>query len=223
MSLAVSIRWRRWRAPCRRRPIPRRASSFGQGPSPGHSAHVGQEIVVYYRWHPLHGRRLRQHYVEARQTGALAHVETAPGVVVAISAWMLDPVACVGMELGSPRASISALAELHDLLAQRGLRRSSSGGALVAEEEPHERPKETDAVCLRHPPLPLRHHRSASHAHHSHPEERGRLKGRLPGGKGSERDVARHKTLRPRVLEALDRIPRPKPHRGEDALSQSLR
>ncbi len=106
----------------------------------------GGDGVGRDRWHPLHGGRLRRHHVEARQTGALAHVESAAGVVVAIAAWMLDPVACVGMEPGPPRVSISASAGRHDLLAQRGSARSSSGGATVAKEEPHDRPEETDAV-----------------------------------------------------------------------------
>jgi hypothetical protein len=72
------------------------------------------------------------------------HVETAPGVIVVVAAWMLDPVACVGMELGYPRVSISALIDLHDLLIRRGLRRSSAGDAAVAEEEQHDRSEDAD-------------------------------------------------------------------------------
>ena len=65
----------------------------------GHSAHVGQEVEVHYRWHPLYGRRVRRHYVERRVGGEVVHVEVAPGVVMVVAAWMLDPVACAGMEL----------------------------------------------------------------------------------------------------------------------------
>src|SRR5206468_9690993 len=91
-------------------------------PSRGHSAHVGQEVVVHYRWHPLHGRRVRRQYGEDRLTGRFVHVEAAPGVVTVLAAWMLDPVACAGMELGPPRASLAALADLHRLLIERGSR-----------------------------------------------------------------------------------------------------
>jgi hypothetical protein len=39
------------------------------------------------------------------------------GVVTAIAAWMLDPVACAGMAtIGAPRVTVSALLELHHLL-----------------------------------------------------------------------------------------------------------
>jgi hypothetical protein len=58
--------------------------------------------------------------------GQVVHIEVAPGVVTVVAAWMLDPVACAGMELGPPRVS-AALAELHDLLLERGFRRSSGG------------------------------------------------------------------------------------------------
>jgi hypothetical protein len=63
-------------------------------PLPVHSAHVGQEVVVHYRWHPLHGQRLRRQGSEDRKAGRFVHVETAPGVVVVLAAWMLDPMAC---------------------------------------------------------------------------------------------------------------------------------
>jgi hypothetical protein len=33
-------------------------------------------------------------------------------VVIVMAAWMLDPAACAGMTFGTPRVSISALAEL---------------------------------------------------------------------------------------------------------------
>src|SRR5690349_4784052 len=81
--------------------------------SPGHSAHIGQEVEVHYRWHPLYGRRVRWHYSEQRLTGRVIHVEPIPGVVTAIAAWMLDPVVCAGMAtIGAPCVSISALLDL---------------------------------------------------------------------------------------------------------------
>ena len=69
--------------------------------------------MVYYRWHPLPVQRVRRHYSEDRLAGRFVYVEVAPGVVTVIAAWMLDPVDCAGMELGPPRVSVSALADLH--------------------------------------------------------------------------------------------------------------
>jgi hypothetical protein len=40
-------------------------------------------------------------------------VEVSPGVVVVLAAWMLDTAACAGMEIGPPRAAVSALVVLH--------------------------------------------------------------------------------------------------------------
>ena len=70
----------------------------------GHSAHIGQEVEVHYRWHAHYGRRLRRQYVERRAGGDVVHVEVTPGVVVVVAAWMLDPAACAGRSV--PRASI---------------------------------------------------------------------------------------------------------------------
>ncbi len=39
----------------------------------------------------------------------MVHVEVSPGVVVVLAAWMLDAAACAGMEIGPPRAAVSAL------------------------------------------------------------------------------------------------------------------
>ena len=45
----------------------------------GHSAHIGQEVEVQYRWHALYGRSVRRQYVEQRAGGEVVHVELAPG------------------------------------------------------------------------------------------------------------------------------------------------
>jgi hypothetical protein len=97
----------------------------GRWQSPGHSAHIGQEVEVHYRWHAHYGRRVRRQYVERRAGGDLVHVEVAPGVVIVVTAWMLDPAACAGMALGAPSVTLAALAELHQLLTERGFKRSS--------------------------------------------------------------------------------------------------
>ena len=106
--------------------------------SPGHSAHIGQEVEVHYRWHALYGRRLRRQYVERRAGGDVVHIEVAPGVVIVVAAWMLDPAACAGMSLGAPRVTLAALAELDQLLTERGFRRSSRDDPTIVQEERHE-------------------------------------------------------------------------------------
>src|SRR5438270_10848903 len=81
-----------------------------------HSAHLGQEVEVHYRWHALYGRRLRRQYVERRAGGDVVHVEVTPGAVIVVAAWMLDRAACAGMSLGAPRVKLAALAGLHQLV-----------------------------------------------------------------------------------------------------------
>jgi len=66
-----------------------------------------------------------------------------PGVVTAIAAWMLDPVACTGMAIGAPRVAVSALVDLHHLLIERGFRRSSRGDPNIVHGERHEEPAHT--------------------------------------------------------------------------------
>jgi hypothetical protein len=74
-------------------------------------------------------------------------VETAPDVVIVIAAWMLDPIACAGMEIGAPRVTVLALIELHNLLIEGGFRRSSSDASrIVQEEELDEEPAITGAA-----------------------------------------------------------------------------
>jgi hypothetical protein len=85
-----------------------------------------QEVSsAHYRWHALYGRRVRHQYVERRAGGEVAHVEVAPGVVIVVAAWILDPAAYAGMAIGAPRVTVSTLADLHQLLIEHGFRRSS--------------------------------------------------------------------------------------------------
>lgn len=85
---------------------------YAASQSRGHSAHVGQEVEVHYRWHPYFGRRLRCENSEERANGRIIHLAIVPGHVITAPAWMIDPVACAAMDLGSPRASLAALLEL---------------------------------------------------------------------------------------------------------------
>ena len=91
--------------------------------------------MVHHPWHPLYRQRVLRQYSERRAGGEVVHIEAASGVVTVVPAWMLDPVACAGMELGPPRVSAAALADLHDLLTRRGQRRSSPGDPTITREE----------------------------------------------------------------------------------------
>jgi hypothetical protein len=51
---------------------------------------------------------------------------------------MLDAAACAGMGLGAPRVTLAALAELHQLLTERGFRRSFRDDPTIVQEQQHE-------------------------------------------------------------------------------------
>lgn len=103
-----------------------------------HSAHIGQELEIYYRWHPLYGRKVRFRDSEQRGSGCVVHVDDGSGAVTVVSAWMLDPVVCVSMKLGEPRVAVAALCELHSLLVERGLRGNSPNDSTFVQEECNE-------------------------------------------------------------------------------------
>src|SRR5436305_10958450 len=88
----------------------------GPEPSPVHSAHVGQELEVHYRWHPYFGAKVGIRRVEQRATGRFLKVLGPVGVVVSIVDWMLDPVTCAGMTMGPPCVDLAALFELKQQL-----------------------------------------------------------------------------------------------------------
>ena len=69
---------------------------------------------------------------------------------------MLDPVACTGMELGTRRVSLAALAELHELLVAQGFRASSRDDRPVIEEMPDDARVDTTASTDRTSPDNLR-------------------------------------------------------------------
>ena len=120
----------------------------GPEPSRGHSARIGQEVVVHYRWHALYGRQLRRHRGERRAGGDVVHLEVAPGVVTVVAAWMLDAVACADMEIGAPRVAVPALADLHRLLATLGFRTDFQGDSTVALESSDEINTAESAVAI---------------------------------------------------------------------------
>jgi hypothetical protein len=137
-----------------RRAVSRRtASSCGPGQCRSHSAHVGQEVEIFYRWHALYGRRLQRQYIEHRATGDVVHVQVEPGVVVVVAAWMLDAAACSGMELGEPRASLAALTELHHFLCALGFRPSSCGVSHTVYEEQDDQSNQTTSDTTSSSPI----------------------------------------------------------------------
>ena len=112
--------------------------SCGRALSPVHSAHVGQEMEVHYRWHPYFGCTVRVRRVEQRATGRFLKVQGPTGVVVSVAAWMLDAVTCAGMTIGAPLVDRGALMELHQLLIDKGRSRRSPIDTAIVQEERHE-------------------------------------------------------------------------------------
>jgi hypothetical protein len=98
-----------------------------------HSAHIGQDVVVQYRWHPLHGQRVRRIQSERRASGELVHVELTPGAVTILPAWKLDAIYCAGLKVGAPQVSLAALRTLRELLACES-RLVSADGNIVTQE-----------------------------------------------------------------------------------------
>lgn len=107
----------------------------GGSPSPVHSAHVGQQLEVHYRWHPYFGSKVAIRRVEQRATGQFLLVLGPAGVVVSMAGWMLDPVIGAGMTFGGPRVDLAALVELERLLIGAiNPARCRSDVAIVPEE-----------------------------------------------------------------------------------------
>jgi hypothetical protein len=58
----------------RPRRSPRRVRFFGSELLPVHSAHVGQELEVHYRYHPYFGRKVLVRHIEQRATVQLVNM-----------------------------------------------------------------------------------------------------------------------------------------------------
>ena len=106
--------------------------------SPVHSAHVGQELEVRYRWHPYFGCKITVRLVEQRASGTFLRVQGPTGAVVSIAGWMVDAVACAGMGMGAPRVDLAALIELKQLLSGEPKLAHCRNGVAVVPEEGHE-------------------------------------------------------------------------------------
>jgi hypothetical protein len=105
---------------------------------PVHSAHVGEEREVFYRWHPYFGHKVSIRRIEQRATGLFLRVLGPDGFVVAIAGWMVDPMACAGMAMGPPQVDLAALIELKMLVAQAAAPSHFRGEQGVAREKGNE-------------------------------------------------------------------------------------
>lgn len=119
----------------------RRANFFFRFPSPVHSAHVGDEVEVHYRWHPYFGQKVSVRRVDERATGQFLHVLGPTGVVVSIAGWMIDPVVCAGMTMGLARVDLAALIELNGLVTGGDKPALFRGGRRITQEEDDEIPQ----------------------------------------------------------------------------------
>ena len=83
---------------------------------------------------------------------------------------MLDPVACVGMEIKAPGVAPPALTDLHHLLITLGFRRDSHGESNIARENDNAI-SETGAISGR---IPTEHSArfGGTSGNESHPETR---------------------------------------------------
>ena len=109
-----------------------------RAPSPVHSAHVGEELEVHYRWHPYFGCKVGVRRVEQRATGRFLKVQGPTGVVVSIAGWMLDPVVCAGMIIGPPQVDLSALVDLQRLFMRTANPAHSRSDVGIVREEGNE-------------------------------------------------------------------------------------
>ena len=82
-----------------------------------HSAYRFEFVTVAYRWHPLHGRRLRAHQGARRDARDVVLVEDRPGLTRELPAWMCDAAACSAMTFGPPLVQVDALQALSAFLA----------------------------------------------------------------------------------------------------------
>ena len=105
---------------------------------PVHSAHVGQELEVHYRYHPYFGRKVLVRRMEQRATGQFLSVQGPAGIVVSIAGWMLDPVICAGMTIGAPRVDLASLVELERLLIGTANPAHSRSDVAIVREEGNE-------------------------------------------------------------------------------------
>ncbi len=100
---------------------------------------------VHYKWHPYFGRKVEVRRVEQRATGHFLKVLGPAGVVISMASWMLDPVICAGMAVGTPAVDLAALIELDRLLKGAVKPANSRSDDGVAREESNAGSQSTSA------------------------------------------------------------------------------
>lgn len=93
---------------------------------------------MQYRWHPYFGRKVGIRRIAQRATGRFLSAMGPAGVVVTIADWMLDPVICAGMCMGTPLVNLAALVELKRLLIGAANTTHSWGDAGIVQENHHD-------------------------------------------------------------------------------------
>ncbi|WFU11551.1 hypothetical protein QA646_24485 (plasmid) [Rhizobium sp. CB3090] len=83
--------------------------------------------------------------VEERATGQFLKVLRPTGVVLAISGWMIDPVVCSGMTMGTARVDLAALIELNRLVSGGPKAALFRGEHRITQEEDDEIPQHAGA------------------------------------------------------------------------------
>jgi hypothetical protein len=95
-------------------------------------------LEVHYRWHPYFGRKIVIRRIAQRATGRLLSIMGPAGVIVTIADWMLDPVVCAAMPMGTPRVNLTALLELKRLLMGAADTANSWGDVGIVQENQHD-------------------------------------------------------------------------------------
>jgi len=118
--------------------LPRYETTIRQKVDTVHSAHVGQDLEVHYRWHPCFGSKVHLRQVQEWADGRYVRVQIPTGAVVLMPSWMLDPLACAAMTAGPPKVDWAALIELKRLLIDVRLNKVSPPEAAIVQEDRNE-------------------------------------------------------------------------------------
>ena len=177
-----------WRA--RHRRFRRRASFFDRRQVRCHSAHVAFRARVRYAWHPEYEREIEVLYREERNGEEVFICVLPDGSGQVVPTWMFDGARCVGMRVGAPRASASALEQLRVLLRELGFDSESAADVgrpqeVQDEAEAKSRDEASEAVVARADCRPTGG-RAESRSRHCGARTHAARSGRHSGGEGSQ-------------------------------------
>lgn len=112
-----------------------------------HSTYRSQFVVAHYRWHPLHGERLRVQQRLDKHGQQVLHLEVHSDVSWELPAWMCDASVCGSMSMGEPQISLEALYGLRSALVEHFS--SLDGGSSDSPDEEESRGDKTTAKTAR--------------------------------------------------------------------------